>query len=279
MSSVVEYKNGKPTIKNVETFCSLTNFALPRSDTSFRELFKEIDKKVKGEHPKVTQGALNNCHGDWYEWLIAIQAWNYRIKYQKRQLMLLLPNISRADLASLYVEGLNNHLVDLRLKVEKSNNVKLITSNPDFVILDIDEDKLPSLDEEPITQVTPQNIRYLEECYKHFIGKCNFNNIVGYFSVKTSLRPDRRLQLAHEGSLLKALYVHLQTRDWIIEPIGLKYYAASQSVTKADREGLQTVATHSITNVQSIPQAAVDHVFSIDNINEIESALSEIIIY
>jgi hypothetical protein len=73
------------------------------------------------------------------------------------------------------------------------------------------------------------------------------------------------LQLSHEGSLMKAMYVHLQTRDWIINTKGLRYYGAATHVSDADRRGLRTVATHSIINVQSVPQAAVDDVFTINS--------------
>ncbi|WP_373695840.1 Cfr10I/Bse634I family restriction endonuclease [Brunnivagina elsteri] len=38
------------------------------------------------------------------------------------------------------------------------------------------------------------------------MGKCNLKDIIGYASIKTSLRPDRRLQIPHEGSLMKAIY-------------------------------------------------------------------------
>ena len=108
--------------------------------------------------------------------------------------------------------------------------------------------------------------------------KCNFEQLVGYISVKTSLRPDRRLQLAHEGSLMKALYVHLQTREWIIEPAGLKYYAISRKVSNADRKALKTVATHSITTVQSKPQSAVDEVFEINSLQDISVLMNDIIL-
>ncbi|MEZ9785078.1 Cfr10I/Bse634I family restriction endonuclease [Vibrio breoganii] len=40
--------------------------------------------------------------------------------------------------------------------------------------------------------------------------------IVGCFSIKTSLRPDCHLQTAHEGSLTRAVYVHLQIRSWFM---------------------------------------------------------------
>lgn len=71
----------------------------------------------------------------------------------------------------------------------------------------------------------------IDNIYRDFIGYAELDDIAGYLSVKTSLRPDRRLQLAHEGSLMKAIYTHLQTRTWTINPKGVKYYgAATQSL-------------------------------------------------
>jgi Cfr10I/Bse634I restriction endonuclease len=77
---------------------------------------------------------------------------------------------------------------------------------------------------------------------------------------------------------MKATYIHLQTREWIINPRGLKYYAAASVVGDADRDALKTVATHSITNVQSLPQAAVDEVFEINTVEQAHIAFGEIFI-
>lgn len=100
------------------------------------------------------------------------------------------------------------------------------------------------------------------------------DDIAGYLSVKASLRPDRRLQLAHEGSLMKALYTHLQTRTWTINPRGIRYFAASKKISEADIKGLKTVATHSIIDVKSSPQSAVDELFQINTVNELDHCLT-----
>lgn len=268
MHSVVEYINGNPTIKRVETFCSVLNNTLPAKDKSFIELLSEIDNIVSSEHPSVKSGALSNCRGDWFEWLIALSAHNYCLKNYPTKRILLLPNVSRFDVGKLYVKSLYGYIQDLKTKVADSSGVNLITSNPDFVIVDVKDLYLPAQYE--IANINVDVIGSLEANYQALTGLCELNNLVGYLSVKTSLRPDRRLQLSHEGSLMKAIYVHLQTRDWIIAPQGLKYYAASTSISNADRDGLKTVATHSITNVQSKPIAAVDEVFQIDSVAQVE---------
>jgi hypothetical protein len=80
--------------------------------------------------------------------------------------------------------------------------------------------------------------------------------------------------MPHEGSLMKAIYTHIQTREWIIEPQGISYYAVSADLNSSDREALRTVATHSITTVDKVPEAAVDDAFILDDQEKVEEALS-----
>ncbi len=278
MSPVVDISdNGKPHIKRVDTFCSLLENKLPPDEMEYSKLLEYFDNSIQEKHPKVTKGALNNCHGDWYEWLLAVNAWNHRIENNKKYILLLLPNVSSFDVAELYSKNLNVYIHDLRMKVKDSADVQLITSNPDFVIIDTTKIDLDDRFSDGISTITPDSIKLMENSYEYFIGKCSFENVVGYLSVKTTFRPDRRLQLSHEGSLMNAMYVHLQTRDWIINPEGLKYYGAATSISDADRRGLRTVATHSIINVQSTPQAAVDEIFEINCNSSCNSALNIIL--
>jgi hypothetical protein len=275
--TIVNYdRQGKPQIKRVEAFCTLRNGQIPMAHETFRGILNSLDSAVRTECSNVTQNALNNCHGNWYEWIVACTAWNFRLANNKKSIALLLPNISSFDVASLYTSDLYEHIDDLRKKVLDTAGVQLITSNPDFVVICPDGLLLENMFDTPINEVTDDTIKILKESFRHFIGKCSFNHIVAYLSVKSSFRPDRRLQIPHEGSLMKATYIHLQTREWIINTKGLKYYAAASEVGVADRNALKTVATHSITNVQSLPQAAVDEVFEINSLEQAHAAFSEI---
>lgn len=278
MAIVTYDATGKPQIKRVEAFCEVRKGQIPNINETFRGILDALDNAVKTACPDVKQGALSNCHGDWYEWMIACVAWNFRLTNNKKPLALLLPNVSRFDVASLYVSELHDHISDLRKKVSDTAGVQLITSNPDFVVINPEDLHLGDSLNTPITEFTESTIAKLQESYKDFQGKCLFNNIIAYLSVKASFRPDRRLQIPHEGSLMKATYIHLQTREWIINPRGLKYYAAASKVGKADRDALKTVATHSITNVQSLPQAAVDEVFEINTLEQAHAAFAEILV-
>lgn len=269
--------NGHSQLDKRAAFCGALSGGLMSGDTLFTQFISDLDDLLRRENPKVTTGALSNAHGDWYEWLLAIAGWNHHLENQTKFVPLLLPNVSQFDVSALYVDELKKLIDDLRRKVELASSVNFTTSNPDFVLIDAAEFDLPKVHFETFEKVTLDSLRVLNGAYKDLIGMCDFGAIGGYISVKTSLRPDRRLQLAHEGSLMKALYVHMQTRQWIINPPGLKYYAVSTEVGPADEKALKTVATHSITAVHSAPEAAVDGVFKVNSLNEASALFGQIL--
>jgi hypothetical protein len=277
MTFIRTLKGGKSQVIKDAAFCILLKGKLPTNVKPIDELISEFDKEVLNVDKTVSKDALNNVHGDWYEWLLAISAWNYCAENKNANLALLTPNISQFDISTLYNEKLYGLIQDLRNKVLESSSVQLISSNPDFVIIDRKVVDLEIKKIERITMIDQNSISLIENTFKRFMGKCDFDDIHGYVSVKTSFRPDRRLQIPHEGSLMKAIYTHLQTREWIINPRGLKYYAIATKVGKPDRTALKTVATHSITTVQSLPQAAVDEVFEVNSLQQAEEAFSKIL--
>jgi len=87
---------------------------------------------------------------------------------------LLLPNISRFDVASLYTSNLYKHINDLRQKVLYTAGVQLITSNPDFAVINLDGIQLDDSLNTPITEFAEGTINKLQESYRHFIRKCLF---------------------------------------------------------------------------------------------------------
>lgn len=276
MIYIRKIKDGKSQIIKDEAFCTLLNNQLPEPHQPLTEVLLFLAKTIKEFDPTVTKDALSNAAGDWYEWLLAVSAWNFCAENPAANLALLTPNKSQFDIASLYNEKLYNLIKDLKSKVLLSSSVQLISSNPDFVIIDrkLVDTFISKI--EPIEIINPIAISKIEQAYKVFTGNCNFEDIIGYISVKSSLRPDRRLQIPHEGSLMKAIYTHLQTREWIMEPKGLKYYAMSTQIKPADERALRTVATHSITTVHSLPQAAVDGVFEVNSLEQARLAFEQI---
>jgi hypothetical protein len=280
MEIFTEKMGNKLEIVKLNAFCELNSNQLPNKTELFEDVFNKMDADIhatKSQLPRyhnfssITQGALNNCHGDWYEWFLAIAAINIHVTQKTRYLALLLPNVSQFDVTKLYGSEILTLINDLKCKVRDTVDVEFISSNPDFVIVDTTQCAVNF--NTPISQLNPPLIKQIQELYRGFIGKCALDDIVGYLSVKASLRPDRRLQIAHEGSLMKALYAHIQTRQWILEPNGLKYYAASKSVSDADRAALKTIATHSLITVNTAPQSAVDEVYEIDSLKSAEAAL------
>ena len=269
---------GRPQIVKDEAFCELLNNEMPNNGKSYSELFEEFDSAIREQDSSITTGALSNSHGDWYEWLLAVNAWNVFVEAENANLGVLLPNVSSLDVSELYQNDLCGLIDDLRTKVAESAGVEFISSNPDFVMIDRELVTRQLSRTTRITEINIDTIRFLQSLYQNFVGHCGFEDILGYVSVKTSLRPDRRLQISHECSLMKALYVHLQTRKWIINPPGLKYYAIATSVGPSDRSALKTVATHSITTVHSIPQAAVDEVYEVNSSQRALDVFSEILL-
>ncbi|NJL65311.1 MAG: Cfr10I/Bse634I family restriction endonuclease [Methylacidiphilales bacterium] len=255
-------------IDKKKVFCELLNNELPEPQQLISELFKSFDIRVRQLNANVTMGALNNAHGDWYEWLIGIAAWNYCIDNPGSYLTIPLPNVTQFDIATLYREDIKLIIQELRDSVESRASVSLITSNPDFVIINPEKLNFSYDKSNKITHLDISRINIIDNLYSQFIGKCNIEDIIGYASIKTSLRPDRRLQIPHEGSLMKAIYARIQNDKGILNPPGLKYYAISTKVGEADRKALRTVATHSIANVDSQPQAAVDSVHTVNSLAE-----------
>lgn len=136
MSFIRKLREGKSQVIKDVAFCTLLNGKLPAKNKPINELISDFDKEVLKVDKTVTKDALNNVHGDWYEWLLAISAWNYCAENKKANLAVLTPNISQFDIARLYNDKLYNLIEDLREKVLKSSSVQLISSNPDFVIID-----------------------------------------------------------------------------------------------------------------------------------------------
>jgi len=257
-------RNGKAVVDTKFAFINSINGVVPEGEWDYVAHLDKIQDAVKAADSRVTSGAISNCRGTWFEWMVAIDIFNHWCAEEHHLLMLPLPNISRFDCATLYIDDVSAYIFDLRKKLKASMDIELISSNPDFVIFDTTDLPQYSL-REPITTVDDNTIEFIENFFREFIGQCGFNDIIGYMATKTSLRPDRRLQIVHEGSLTKALYVHLQTRLWIDSPRTIKYFGAALALNDKDRRALKTVATHSITTVLSEPVRAVDECYELSS--------------
>lgn len=281
--SIVEMRDGRPAINKTEAFCTVLGGVIPEPDKLFTELFRELDAAVcaySEEHfnASVSREALSNAHGDWYEWLLASAAWNCRIARETNRAALLLPNVSQFDAASLYTEDIYGLIQDFRHKISLAPRpVRLVTSNPDFVLINLEDiEDLAGIDA-PIAEFNQADIERITNTYSGFRSRCSLLSIHGYMSVKTSLRPDRRLQLTHEGSLYKAIYAHLQTRNWIVPPRTIKFFAVATAAGPKDYEAMETIATHTITDVNVVPQRAVDELVAVNSMREANALFTRLL--
>ncbi len=101
MTYVTYTTKGKPQLDKARTFCKILKHVIPKSTSTFTELLNVFDTTILAAYPEISQGALNNAHGDWYEWLLAIAAWNYHADNSVSHLALLLPNVRQFDVVRI----------------------------------------------------------------------------------------------------------------------------------------------------------------------------------
>lgn len=220
--------------------------------------------------------AFSNTRGFWFEVFIAVHAWNYRIRHNLDDVLIVkMPNVSSFDFRRIFEEKTDRMLKQLEISLLK-NNVRLITSNPDLLIVE-QEDLILDEHNIPISCLGTQSIMDAVNLYKVLENKCRWNSLKAGIGVKTSLRPDRRLQLVHEGNILKSLFAHLKMRHWNREESFEYYGASSEIISGADDDALQTAATHTIVNVDSLPERAVDGLYSLLTFDDIEKMLDTIL--
>jgi hypothetical protein len=256
--------------------------ALPPGNIPIKDILEEIERCVQAACGKlglkpVVPSAFSNSRGFWFEIMVTVALWNERVKNKKYHqcLVLKMPNVSGLKYFDLFEPIANNMLVGLE-KALAANQVNLITSNPDLIcfgdLQGVDPTKLflKSFGSYGGTCFTD-----VSSAYQKVVGHCSYNSIKYGLGLKSSTRPDRRLQIPHEGSVVKAINAHLQTRFW--DPRHqTKYYAAmAERPTGPDLEAFKTAATHSITNVNAPPMRAVDEAFYLETLDDVGSMLAK----
>ncbi|NOR62705.1 MAG: hypothetical protein GQ535_09465 [Rhodobacteraceae bacterium] len=269
----------KLSIQSATVFCDALGSDSPLDVKDFGEFLKRCEALVADERlshgdPAATSSALGNARGRWYEWLFSIGCFQFlnRAGRAYENLLIPLPNKDKFDYLSLYEKQIYAFIEDLRTKT-LAHNVTLVSSNPDFVIA-------KNLGQNAPIDATTVNLALLAEIdglYENFVHSLRFDDFVGFVSVKTSVRGDRRLQLPMEGALVKSYYEHLKARMWQVDAQGITYYAATMAFTKKDLEALQTVATHSILSVNTKPEKSVNEVYKISSGDELSSFLNFIL--
>lgn len=223
------------------------------------------------------QGAFNNARGDWLELILSAYFWNSIIDRNEDVLVVRLPNVTKMSFIELFDDE-SQKLIKLGLMQTLSKNgARLDMSNPDIIGVRVDRSKLPSVFHKKLKKLGVAEAALLFGSYKNLLGKCSYNGILFGLSIKTSLRGDRRYQIVHEGSIVKAFIAHLQTRYWDTSFETKFYGAVTDNVSEQDHEIFKTAATHSIVNVFSPSVKAVDKVYHIPTTDDAEKMITAIL--
>ena len=249
-------------------------------EINFEEFLQKCDRWATSDGAKsskiaVTKQALGNARGKWYEWLITLGYWHWVFSQEEPNFILAqLPNINSFDSTNLFKLEVVNSISKFKEKLLQKN-VTLVTSNPDFVIIKSNplEHKLFTSAADIKAQI--MNLDEMSEFFSNFVGTCDITDVLGYLAVKSSMRPDRRLQIAHEGSIFKALSKNISLTINEKEFIP-NFFAFTIKTTGKDQQALKTAATHSIAENASNPIRAVDEVYNVNNYTELSDAFLSI---
>lgn len=223
------------------------------------------------------QGAFNNARGDWLELILSAYFWNAAVDRNEDILVVRLPNVMRMSFIELFDKE-SQKLINFGLmKTLNKHGARLDMSNPDIIGVHIKRSKLPSIFHKKLDRLGVKEASMLFDAYKILLGKCSYNGILFGLSIKTSLRGDRRYQIVHEGSIVKAFIAHLQTRYWDTSFETKFYGAVTDNVSEQDHEIFKTAATHSIVNVFSPSVKAVDKVYHVPTTADVEKMINEIL--
>lgn len=238
-NSIEQYRKGNKVLTRIKPFTAMAELykdCLPQEKIADYldnlENHVKIAALAKGISPPSSQ-AFSNTRGVWFESLVAIGAWNYRITKAPGYLILKLPNITSFNFREIFEPVTREMLQQLEKSLlDQLHEVRMITSNPDLLVI-----KQPDLIEEyfntPITSILEQDVKKVTEGYRLIKQRCQWESLIAGIGLKTSLRPDRRLQLVHEGNILKSLFAHLKMRHWNKNPIFEYYGAANDKISKA----------------------------------------------
>ena len=237
-------------------------------------------EKLATQRFRPTMQAIGNARGRWFEQLVLGDLWNMQLKNPlSRWVPIRLGSVSEFYLPDLFDSRTRAFLMELKASLRKGD-VELITSNPDLLL--VRRTRLAAIAPGLLRQMTATELilEYPNEVRTALAGKLKWTDLFGGICVKVTLRPDRRLQALHEGSVLKALMAHLRTRYWMRAARKFRYYCLTTEMTSPDEAALQTAATHSIVSVESEPERAVDGLFVVDSraqlrilVNSINTAL------
>lgn len=248
--------NASPTF--VDAFNSLYSLL---EFPDYNLVLTECERLVRSENPKVAQEALSNVRGLWYQWLIGLSWRHYNNINPKPLLLVKLPNKNASKWHRLYEKKITQLIDELENKIAK-DNISLETSNPDFVILEVQDSKRIIYD----MFLTTDYLSKMDNEYLQHLGAVMYGALPAFLSIKTSLRPDRRLQTQFEATMIKALQAYLATRQWdLTTPSSNFYVVVNATPNKEDFKSLSALAAHSLVIPLVKPQKLVDLLIQVNN--------------
>lgn len=280
--SVISFdgSSSKSRIKPLNALAEVFEDKLPEGP--IKDILDLLETHVRNvaeakELAQPTSSAFSNTRGLWFEIIVSVYSWNYRITNGLTDLYAIkMPNVKMYDFRRIFNEQTARIIEQLESYLRNHDKqLRLVASNPDIII--VQQKGLVTSADDYINNLSLKNTERIIQLCNEIRDRCQWSSVRAGIGLTTSLRPDRRLQLVHEGNILKALFAHLKMRHWN-NNVSFEYHgASSEKRSHADDEALKTVATHSIVNVNSIPERAVDGVHSLLNTDDIYTMLDKII--
>jgi len=281
----VELKNDQSSIVihgNRVIACEYSS-SLPAGDLDI--IMEGLQDRVKTAHKKLgytfngSHNAFNNIRGAWTRHIFSYIGWNMFCSNPNvgNSCIVPLPSISVLKFTDLFDTDASEALKSGLLRRLSQQGVELTMSNPDFIcVSDITPDDMVEF-ETPITNLSIETQNKLSNAYTVIKNCCSYSSLKFGIAMKTSLRSDRRYQIAYEGSILKALIAHLQVRYWDTDFQTYYYAVVANKVSNDDRAVLSAPATHSIVDVHTPPVKAIDDIFEVKSTDDLKQSIQTMI--
>jgi disulfide oxidoreductase YuzD len=265
-------KKGKIRIKSSEVYQALCLQIKEKIDQneSVIDILRWIEAEVKTAYEEtnkgnskieLTQGAVNNCRGQWNEFLITSFLAEIAIDLYSTDKLCFVPfRLPSSKEKSKFLAIFQKKEFQENQGLHNINKFKdkIFFSSPDYVLSILDDKGLFNQIEPLLNQQAKEAKSLGTEIYQLLEGKLKAKEVKAALSVKISYRPDRRYQPLYETAMIKAIG-YACNQMW-------KYYMitaekASPSDLKIFTKG---IAPHGIA-IQKEELRSVDQVYSCSN--------------
>lgn len=261
--------------------CAYSN-QLPQGDllqllSNIEEISQNAASVLFGR--SIGSGSINNCRGAWLENIIGSIFWNVvaTLPDNRDSCLIKLPNATNFSFIDLLEPDAKSALESGLLRTLEQQNIQMHMSIPDFIFVNQLPDDVSDNFHVTLGNLSILNQELMSNSYHHILNQCRYDALKFAVSVKSSLRPDRRYQVIHEGNTVKALIAHLQVRFWDTGFQTNFYVMCAGHVSDQDRNIMRSPATHSITDVHARVIPAVDEIFEIHSTQEVEELIKSLI--